>query len=98
MLASLSEAFHPIAARTLEKMEIQTINNDRVLKHEEGKVFLKSGKTIECECYLPCHPMGGNGSAFMPQGSTDDRGYVKVNDYLQCDNPNYPKVFALGDW
>ena len=33
----------------------------------------------------------------MPDGTTDSRKYIKVNDYFQVDNPNYTNIYAIGD-
>ncbi len=98
MIATLSEAYHPIVQKVLAEMNLHCVNNDSVVKVENRTVELKSGKMIPCDLYIPAHPEGGHGRSFMPAGTLDKRGYVKVNDYLQLDNPNYLNVFALGDW
>jgi hypothetical protein len=46
------------------------------------KVTLASGKRISCDFYLPAIAKRGN-ATFLPPTSLDNRGYVKVDDYLK---------------
>lgn len=96
ILHAMSPSFHPVAMAAAEKIGLRVVPNDRVMSHADGKAMLRSGQTLPCDLYLPAHPVGGNCS-FMADDCVDARNYAKVNDYMQLENPNYTKVFALGD-
>ena len=92
----MSDKFRLLAQSQLEKIGVELILSDRVVSNAENQVTLASGKTVECDLYIPCFPTGGNAAAFLPKESVNPRGYAMVDDTFQV--KGLSKVFALGDW
>eukprot|EP01034_Spumella_vulgaris_P031813 gene31813-39298_t len=88
---------HPLpelAQKHMAEINVDIVNNDRVVSHENGVVTLSSGKVIPCDLYIPAYPTGGN-ATFLSGISKDARGYAVVDDTFTV--AGYQNVFALGD-
>jgi NADH dehydrogenase FAD-containing subunit len=107
VLHIMSEAMHPVATKLMKKMNINIITNERIQNEDECNnynnnnnnktdILLSSGKTVKCDLFIPAHSKGGN-TSFMPSNTCDKNNYIKVNEYFQCDNPNYNNIFSIGD-
>jgi NADH dehydrogenase FAD-containing subunit len=91
---SMPKKMQSFVLNQLNKIGVEVILNERVLEHKQKVVSLKSGKTLECDIYIPASSIGGN-SAFMPEGTTDERSFIKVNEFLQTEK--FRNIFAIGD-
>ena len=68
-----------VAMKTLESYGIELVMNEKVTQYSEatGIVTLASGKTLQCDYYVP--PCLGSGNCkFLPAASQDGNGYAKV--------------------
>jgi NADH dehydrogenase FAD-containing subunit len=92
-VASMNTPFSEAATKTLERFGIELILNTRVTSHTDTSAVLSNGKTLSFDLLIESHAEGPN-SGFLPSELLDDKGFVKVNDFLQT---AYPSVFALGD-
>ena len=56
-----------------------------------------TGRVLDADLYFVCFGVQPNTSYLRPHfaDSLDERGFVKVNQYLQVES--YPSIFALGD-
>ncbi|WP_257666293.1 nitrate reductase [Parapedobacter tibetensis] len=83
----------------IEEMGVQLFMNnqvDRIVPHPEEKknsVYLKSGKTIQCNAVVYAIGTRPNIELAKSAGLACGRG-IKVNDYLQTEDP---AIFAMGE-
>ncbi|EJT99770.1 FAD/NADP-binding domain-containing protein [Dacryopinax primogenitus] len=107
----LMNKFHPkmheLILTRCKELGIDVILEDRVIVPEGGfpvgkgefNIKLKSGKTIKADCAILCTgqvPLSGLLRPLSPSSITPS-GHIHVKPALQLDDPNYPKIFAIGD-
>lgn len=94
VLQTMSPQFPPLVTRFLEGKGVEFVLGEKVVEHSNGQVTLASGKKLDCDYYIPANASGGV-SKFMPRGSVDARGYIKVDDTFRVEGLS--KVLAHGD-
>ena len=80
-----------VAMKTLESYGIELVMNEKVTQYSEatGVVTLASGKTLQCDYYVP--PCLGSGNCkFLPAASQDGNGYAKVRFYAHFHDSPHP--------
>mmetsp|Transcript_20996 Transcript_20996/g.19133 ORF Transcript_20996/g.19133 Transcript_20996/m.19133 type:complete len:384 (+) Transcript_20996:51-1202(+) len=94
ILDKMSPALSRIGTKKIQEQGVELVLSDHVVSFEDGKALLKSGKTIFADLHIPAHSIGPN-SSFMPSNTLDERGFIKVDEYLQVNG--LKNVFAVGD-
>eukprot|EP01034_Spumella_vulgaris_P031146 gene31146-38489_t len=94
ILSTMKHRLPELAARHMREIDVELVNNDRVVSHIDGVVTLKSGMTIPCDVYIPCFSTGGN-ATFLSGIAKDSKGFAVVDDTLTV--ASFRNVFALGD-
>lgn len=84
-----------LADLELEANGINVIKNDRVIKFEENKVLLASGKEVETDGVILSLGVVPD-TNFLKESGIDltERGYIETNDNYQTSNPD---IYAGGD-
>lgn len=91
----MSPQFPPLVQANLTKIGVKLVLNDRVKEQGGGYVLLNSGTRLDADLYIPAYSQGPN-TGFVPAGSKDDKGYIKVDKKFQVEG--LKNVFAFSAW
>jgi len=82
----------------LQELVLNKVNvylQETAQKIEEGRVVLKSGKTVNSDFVCLCAGVRPNTQLAKEAGlELSQRGYVRVNEYMQTSDPD---IYAVGD-
>jgi NADH dehydrogenase FAD-containing subunit len=94
VLSKMSSGFPDAAAAALTKMGVEIVVGEKVLSSKQGIVVCESGKILECDYYIEAFSRHAN-TSFMPAGSTEHRGHIKVDPYFKIEG--FRSGFSFGD-
>ncbi|TQV99344.1 mercuric reductase [Cordyceps javanica] len=89
------------ATEGLKRLGVEVILQDRVVEEDDanGIVTLKSGRKIDCNCFINCTGQTPNSSilATLSPTSISPAGYIKVKPTLQLMDARFPNIYSCGD-
>ncbi|OAA69492.1 FAD-dependent pyridine nucleotide-disulfide oxidoreductase [Cordyceps fumosorosea ARSEF 2679] len=89
------------ATEGLKRLEVEVILEDRVVEEDgvNGTVTLKSGRKINCGCFINCTGQKPNSSILstLSPASISSSGYIKVKPTLQLIDENFQNIYSCGD-
>lgn len=79
----------------LQEKGVELILQERVIKLEEGKVILSSGRIVDTDLFVIAIGVKPENDLALQAGlETGEKGTIRVNEYLQTSDPN---IYAIGD-
>lgn len=89
------------AMEGLTRLEVEVILEDRVIEEDDvnGTVTLKSGRKIDCGCFINCTGQKPNSSILstLSPASISSSGYIKVKPSLQLVDEAFQNIYSCGD-